>query len=357
MLPFERIFVFLLILSLSDALPTSSRMLPTRTALLPTTSPAYLPSFPASRNTTSQPTGPLLRKSLNLGHYPPLWAAPNTQHPEVQRAIRSIDWTHVPSFLPRPPQGDASYDDGHDPACWWSRTECTRPKQAYLPEDIAYCENPHDFGLTYDDGPLNPRDANDTWGEPQLYDFLATYNQQATLFYVGSNVVSFPQAAQRAIQAGHTLCVHTWSHPQMTTISNEMIVAELYWTLRAIKEATGVTSRCWRPPFGDVDDRVRAIAHQMGLRTILWNSDSFDWKLPSVANDYQGTFDDLTVDRFFQAWIDRLPPRHGRLVLEHETSDKTIQMSEKWLPRLKNAFEVKKVHDCVPLLSSPYWES
>lgn len=143
----------------------------------------------------------------------------------------------------------------------------------------------------------------------------------------------------------------------MTTISNEMIVAELYWTLRAIKEATGVTSRCWRPPFGDVDDRVRAIAHQMGLRTILWNSDSFDWKLPSVANDYQGTFDDLTVDRFFQAWIDRLPPRHGRLVLEHETSDKTIQMSEKWLPRLKNAFEVKKVHDCVPLLSSPYWES
>lgn len=154
----ERNFVFLLILSLSDALPTSSRIRPTRTALLPTTSPAYLPSFPASRSTTSQPTGPLLRKPLNLGHYPPLWAAPDTRHPEVQRAIRSIDWTHVPRFLPRPPQGDASYDDGHDPACWWSRTECTRPKQAYLPEDIAYCESPRDFGLVRQD--VSRRDAN-----------------------------------------------------------------------------------------------------------------------------------------------------------------------------------------------------
>lgn len=168
-------------------------------------------------------------------------------------------------------------------------------------------------------------------------------------------MVSFPQAAKRALQSGHTLCAHTWSHPQMTNISNEQIVAELYWTLRAIKEATGVTTRCWRPPFGDTDDRVRAIAHQMGLSTILWNSDSFDWKLPSFANDYQGTFNDSIIDGFFKGWI-QSKLSHGRIVLEHETSDVTIKTTERWLPTLQKYYSVKKVHACAPELSNPYWE-
>jgi hypothetical protein len=33
----------------------------------------------------------------------------------------------------------------------------------------------------------------------------------------------------------------------MTTLTNEQLVAEFYWSLRAIKEATGVTPKCWRP--------------------------------------------------------------------------------------------------------------
>lgn len=35
--------------------------------------------------------------------------------------------------------------------------------------------------------------------------------------------------------------VHTWSHPYLTTLTNEQIVAELGWTAKAIKEITGVT--------------------------------------------------------------------------------------------------------------------
>lgn len=134
-----------------------------------------------------------------------------------------------------------------------------------------------DWGLNYDDGPFNlaGEEALDKWAEPELYNFLAkTNDQKASLFYIGSNVATYPEAAKRALNNGHVLCVHTWSHPQMTTQSNEKVVAELYWTLRAIKEATGITTKCWRPPYGDVDDRVRAIAHQMGLQTILWDEDT-----------------------------------------------------------------------------------
>jgi len=49
--------------------------------------------------------------------------------------------------------------------------------------------------------------------------------------------------------------------------------------MKAIKLVTGVTPTCWRPPFGDVDDRIRAIAHALGLQTIIWQHDSFDWEV------------------------------------------------------------------------------
>lgn len=147
----------------------------------------------------------------------------------------------------------------------------------------------------------------------------------------------------------------------MTTISNHDIVAQLYWSMRAIKEAAGVTTRCWRPPYGDIDDRVRAIAHQMGLSTILWNSDSFDWGLPSVANGFSGTYEVSTIDSYFEQWIsdrkNEVDIDNGRIVLEHETSNVTIMVSENWLPKLKQVFNVQKVHDCAPQLPSPYWES
>lgn len=37
--------------------------------------------------------------------------------------------------------------------------------------------------------------------------------------------------------------------------------------------------RYFRPPFGGMDNRVRAIARQFGLQAVLWDRDSFDWQL------------------------------------------------------------------------------
>jgi peptidoglycan/xylan/chitin deacetylase (PgdA/CDA1 family) len=60
----------------------------------------------------------------------------------------------------------------------------------------------------------------------------------------------------------------------MTALSNEQVFAELYYTQRIIKDVVGVTPKCWRPPFGDVDNRVRMIAESLGLTTVLWSEDS-----------------------------------------------------------------------------------
>jgi peptidoglycan/xylan/chitin deacetylase (PgdA/CDA1 family) len=60
---------------------------------------------------------------------------------------------------------------------------------------------------------------------------------------------------------GDDIAVHTWSHRYMTTLSNEEALAELAWTMQVIHDMTGGrVPRFWRPPYGDSDNRVRAIA-------------------------------------------------------------------------------------------------
>lgn len=68
----------------------------------------------------------------------------------------------------------------------------------------------------------------------------------------------------------HQIAVHTWSHPSMTTVSTEGVIAELGWSKKVIKDVLGVTPVYWRPPYGDIDDRVRAIGLAMGLTPIMW---------------------------------------------------------------------------------------
>ncbi|CAO3687393.1 unnamed protein product [Umbelopsis vinacea] len=344
---------------------------PTSGGILPQTSPAWLSSVtPIAGNVqavpagSAVPTGALPAVTLNAANYPTPWEVPPTNSSEVQAAIAAIDWTKVPAAPTRTANaaGDLTftgYDATTDPYCWWSDSNCVTPKVDYLPADIYNCPNPGDWGLTYDDGPLNPANPGqaDQWAEPQLYDFLATHNQKATLFYIGSNVLTFPAAAQRALADGLTLCVHTWSHPPMTTQTNDQAVAQFYWTLKAIKEATGVTPKCWRPPYGDTDDRIRAIAWQMGMRTIIWDEDTNDWNMPGSGG---GNLPPATVDGYFQGWIDArkngTDTVSGHVVLEHELNNATVSMAEKWLPTLQTTFNVVPVHECMNI-SQPYWES
>lgn len=174
---------------------------------------------------------------------------------------------------------------------------------------------------------------------------------------IGSNLLTFPAAGQRALADGLTICVHTWSHPPMTTQTNDQAVAQFYWTLRVIKEVTGVTPRCWRPPYGDVDDRIRSIAWQMGLRTIIWDEDTNDWNMPGTGG---GNLSPNTVDGYFQGWIDARKNGtdnvNGHVVLEHELNNATVSMAEKWLPTLQTTFNVVPVHECQNI-SQPYWET
>ncbi|KAI7871628.1 hypothetical protein BDF14DRAFT_1962681 [Spinellus fusiger] len=341
---------------------------------MPVSSPVWLEHVPLPSNfvLSYQPdqkamSGPLVPSDFQVDkkQYPPPNATPPTHHPEVKAVISAIHWDKVSKSPIRKVVDWALVVEGYDyigdPDCWASSSLCRYPKALDLPEDVHTCPNAGDWGLSFDDGPFkawttSPEDK--AWESPRLYNFLADHgNQKATLFYPGYNVINFPEAAQRAASDGHTICANTWSRKQMTSLKNEEIVAELYWSLRAIKQVVGVTPRCWRPPYGDVDDRVRSIAWQMGLRTIAWDSDSNDWDLPGVPGGGHAT--KASIGKIYTKWIDRRQKNQdrdtGHISLEHENYKEALAVAEEWIPKMQQNFNVMSIHQCIND-TRPYWE-
>jgi hypothetical protein len=186
--------------------------------------------------------------SINPAEWPTTWETATSNgmntSAEFTALYNSIDWSKVPNFPPRKLTADGGldmtgYDSAKDEACWWSTSTCKTPKAEGINADLYACPEPDVWGLTFDDGPNCSHNA--------FYDFLEQEKQKATMFYIGSNVVNWPYGALRGVKDGHHIAGHTWSHKMMTTLTNQEVLAELYYTQKAIKHVTGVTPKHWRP--------------------------------------------------------------------------------------------------------------
>jgi peptidoglycan/xylan/chitin deacetylase (PgdA/CDA1 family) len=126
-------------------------------------------------------------------------------------------------------------------------------------------------------------------GSAKLYKFLQTKKIKATHFFIGKNILTYPQLFLTAFDIlQDDLAVHTYTHPSLSTLSNEQIFAELAFTMQIIHDSTGGrVPRIFRPPFGDTDMRVHSIAKILGLTTIIWNREwvlALSWLLHLIAS-------------------------------------------------------------------------
>jgi peptidoglycan/xylan/chitin deacetylase (PgdA/CDA1 family) len=137
-----------------------------------------------------------------------------------------------------------------------------------------------EVALTFDDGP---------WNDPPSIDFVNELHRlgaPATFFEIGDQIHEFDPtgAIERTMLAdGDMIGNHTWTHPDMETLSPAAQSTELTLTQHAIRSATGFTPCLWRPPYGSVDSGLESLARGLGLLTIYWNDDPRDWSLPGTA--------------------------------------------------------------------------
>ncbi|KAJ3307436.1 chitin deacetylase [Kappamyces sp. JEL0829] len=210
--------------------------------------------------------------AYDFSAYPPSLSPP----PPNPAFTRLYNLAQVQNRQPTTPANNAgSPTCPDDSSCSWTCQAC------FGSNDIRSCPDSSHWGLTYDDGPST--------STPDILKLLESKRARATFFVIGSYVVQHPDILLQTFQAGHQIGIHTWSHRALTSQTTETVVAELEWTARAIEQVIGVRPKYFRPPFGDIDDRVRGIAAAMGLTPVIWNVDTFDWaasgdcKLPPLV--------------------------------------------------------------------------
>jgi len=138
-----------------------------------------------------------------------------------------------------------------------------------------------EIALSFDDGP---------WSDPPTIDFvneLKKLGVTGTFFEIGEQIPEFDPtgAVERAMLAdGDMIGNHTWTHPEMTTLSPAQQTSELEQTNEAIHHATSFTPCLWRPPYGATSPALESLARSLGMLTIMWNIDPRDWALPGTGS-------------------------------------------------------------------------
>ncbi|MBQ3706738.1 MAG: polysaccharide deacetylase family protein [Clostridia bacterium] len=84
---------------------------------------------------------------------------------------------------------------------------------------------------------------------------------------------------RRMLDEGHVVGSHTNTHPLMSALSVDEIIDEMRQVEASYKEEfpDAPDMLYWRPPQGDVNERVLRITAKMGYRTVMWSFAYFDW--------------------------------------------------------------------------------
>jgi len=114
---------------------------------------------------------------------------------------------------------------------------------------------------------------------------LRAGHAKGTFFPIGQYVGDYAhKEAGLTVDDDMAIGSHSWSHPEMTSLSDEQIRAQLqdtddvWWN-----DFKASTVPYFRPPYGSYNDRVLKIAGEMGYsRIIMWDVDSNDWTNPGT---------------------------------------------------------------------------
>lgn len=174
--------------------------------------------------------------------------------------------------------------------------------------------------LTFDDGPGS--------FTGRLLDCLEKNKVKATFFMVGKEISSFPEEVKRMAKLGYELGNHTYDHTDLTTLSLAEIQDEIGMVDQLLLELTAQGSSVVRPPYGSIDDNVKA---SVGTPMILWSIDTLDWE----TKDTQQTVDTVMNE-----------VKDGSVILMHDIYSTTVDAVEILVPKLiEEGYELVTIHE------------
>jgi len=203
------------------------------------------------------------------------------------------------------------------------------------------------IALTFDDGPYQY--------DGTLLDTLKKYRVKATFFVNGNNYWDYTteprwsQFIKRAFEDGHQVCTHTFTHPDMATLTEQQILTEMQENQKAIYSALS-TSKLWnkkwtrplymRPPYGSTNDLVLQVMKQMGYVVVTWDTDTEDSMTTGA-----------TAADSLKAYADILNgSANGSIVLQHSPiKSSATQLMQLVIPKIPKRYKLVTIDQCLGL--------
>ena len=137
--------------------------------------------------------------------------------------------------------------------------------------------------FSYDDGKLN---------DIRLCELLKKYGLKGTFNLnscnIGKDTYINEDDVKKMVSDGFEVAIHAVNHPNLETLSDQLITAEILEDKRYFEKLTGKIITGMAYPFGTYDDRVIRIAKSCGIkysRTTKYNA----YKLPSEFLEWHST--------------------------------------------------------------------
>jgi cellulose synthase/poly-beta-1,6-N-acetylglucosamine synthase-like glycosyltransferase/peptidoglycan/xylan/chitin deacetylase (PgdA/CDA1 family)/spore germination protein YaaH len=173
---------------------------------------------------------------------------------------------------------------------------------------------PNEVALSFDDGP------DPTW-TPKILDILKEKHASGAFFMIGEEAQNNIGLMQRVYREGHEIGNHTFTHPDISEISNASVDLELNLTERLFAAELGVQPLYFRPPYSidqepDTNDQAAPADRIQHLGYVIVGNkiDTDDWEEHPVKSPQE------IIDSVFQQMEDMKTRSwmRGSIILLHD---------------------------------------
>lgn len=124
--------------------------------------------------------------------------------------------------------------------------------------------------ITIDDGPGK--------ADRDLIDTLKKHNAKAIFFINGIHDKAFKGNIKMIYDAGFSIGNHTWNHPNLKKIKEDIIKKEITDTSKLIVKLTGQSPKFFRPPYGITNTFTKDLVKKEGMISMNWSGSTLDWE-------------------------------------------------------------------------------
>jgi len=113
----------------------------------------------------------------------------------------------------------------------------------------------------------------------EILEVLAKHQVKGTFFLTGKMIEKNTDLVKRIASAGHEIFNHTYDHLDLTKVSSEKVIEELFGMEKVLQKTTGLSPKPYfRAPYGARNSEILDVAEKDGYQSIYWTVDALDWR-------------------------------------------------------------------------------